>query len=220
MKMKKTIAVLLVLVCLAALFAGCAKKGGSDGEKTADVASAKTVGEALAFADSDGESASGMSDSSYIAVFKNGGDYWRVIASLTEEQTNAVLALDVAADDYEQQMNALVGALPVTKVENLSAYMLSADEMKALAGKTGEELIADGWTSGSGYELDEMNFYLEHGPFAYKVTFEAPAQALVNSDDFDVMEEIKPLVVKSVEFFSIGTSATDAYPVDADADVK
>ena len=75
-------------------------------------------------------------------------------------------------------------------------------------GKTGQDLENDGWTTGYGYNLESMEFFLEKGPFAYTVTF-ASGQTLTNSDDFDVFETIRPLVIKSVECTGLGDAATD-----------
>ena len=221
MKMKKWIAVVLAVVCVAALFAGCAKKGDNKGGNTADYTSVKTLAEALALAEGAEDRTSGMSDTLYALVFQKDGEFWRFYADMTEEQSEAIFDLDMTADDYDEKLSAIAAEMPIAKAENITALRLSDDQMKALVGKTGEELVSDGWTSGFGYNVEALEFFLEYGPFTYKVTFETPDEPIAYDEEtFDELEAIKPLVVKSVEYSTIGTSATDPYPDAADADVK
>ena len=91
--------------------------------------------------------------------------------------------------------------MEIDKLENLSDTVIPQEELDKLVGKTGEELINDGWNAGMGYNLETMEFYLNKGAFEYTVVFDGK---LENSDDFDEEEAIKPLVVKSVTLNGIG----------------
>ena len=75
-------------------------------------------------------------------------------------------------------------------------------------GKTGAELFDSGWTTGMGYDLESMEFYLEYAPFMYTVTFEKQEQ-LENTDDFDEEAAVASLKVVSVSFSGLGNSATE-----------
>ncbi|MBR0509249.1 MAG: hypothetical protein IJJ85_03950 [Clostridia bacterium] len=210
--MKKVFVCILAAALVLSLFAGCAKTGEKDAETAtqaaaSDVASFQTIGDVLAL----GEDAHVMSATYkdvYVCVFEHNGSVWRLFADLNEEQSNALSELDILAEDYHEKESELLTPLAVTKCENLDDQKLSEEEMKALAGKTGEELINDGWTEGNYYNLDEMEFNLEKAPFMYTVVFEAQ-EGLENTDDFDVLEAIKTLKVKSVGYYGIGNQATD-----------
>lgn len=208
MNMKKLIALLLTAVCLCAVLAACANKTEpTQPSETADDVSFKTIGEALD-ALGDDSAMSAIYEHAYVCAFELDGTYWRLTADLNGEESAALSELDILADDYEEKEKALIAPLAVTKCENLNGMKLTDEEIAALVGKTGEDLINDGWTSGMGYNLDSMEFFMEHTPFAYTVTFEAQ-EKLENTDDFDEMEAIRPLKVTSITFDGLGGSATD-----------
>jgi len=207
--MKKLLACLLTLVLTLSLLAACGGQENSPaGTGTpADVASVKTLGEAMDLAE-DGTVQSATYEDSYVYVFKNGDAYWRLTAALDAEQSAALSALDILDENYDAKLKELLTPIAVTKCENLNEQKLSDEELAALVGKTGADLLADGWVSGMGYNLDEMQFFMERPPFAYTVTFESGTK-LENTDDFDEEEAIKPLKVVSVTFDGIGDTATD-----------
>lgn len=200
-------AIALVLVLLAAC--GVQKPAG---EATADVTKFTTLGEVLALSETE-ELQRSISENAIVFVFKNSGTYWRLTAKITPAQSEALFALDALDENYEKDLADQIADVAIEKCENLSEQILTEEERNALIGKTGEDLINEGWTDGMGYNLDDMEFYLELQPFAYTVVFEAE-EALENTDDFDVLEAIRPLKVKSVTFFGLGNSATDL-PVNA-----
>lgn len=163
--------------------------------------------EARALENSENEQCA-FTETNCVYVFELDGDYWRLTADITPAQSEAIFALDMSADDYDAKYDELVNPLAVTNCENLRGQILSDDALAALTGKTGGELLDDGWTTGYGYNLDEMAFYMDYGPFSYVVTFESDQQ-LENTDDFDEEAAIRDLPVKSAAFFGLGDSATD-----------
>ena len=210
--MKKGFVCVLSLIIVLSLFAACGKKESNDPASTnnspaSDTLSVETIGDALALT-GEGEFQSATLGKAYVVVFEKDGVYWRVIAELTPEQHDALFALDILDEDHEQKEKELVSPLTVTKCENLNEMKLSDDDMAALVGKTGAELLGSGWTNGMGYNLDTMEFYLEYAPFAYTVTFEKQEQ-LENTDDFDEEAAVASLKVVSVSFAGLGNSVTD-----------
>jgi len=195
--MKKGFVFVLSLLIVLSLFAACGKKESS----------VETIGDALALT-GEGEFQSATLGKAYVVVFEKDGVYWRVIAELTPEQHDAIFALDILDEDHEQKEKELVSPLTVTKIEKLNEKKLSDDDMTALVGKTGAELFDSGWTTGMGYDLESMEFYLEYAPFMYTVTFEKQEQ-LENTDDFDEEAAVASLKVVSVSFSGLGNSATD-----------
>ena len=210
--MKKGFVCVLSLLIVLTLFAACGKKESNDPTPTnnipaSDTLSVKTIGEALALK-GEGEFQSATLGKAYVVVFEKDGVYWRVIAELTPEQHDAIFALDILDEDHEEKEKELVSPLTVTKIENLNEKKLSDDDMTALVGKTGAELFDSGWTTGMGYDLESMEFYLEYAPFMYTVTFEKQEQ-LENTDDFDEEAAVASLKVVSVSFSGLGNSATE-----------
>ena len=211
MKAKKWIALLLAAVCACTVLAACGNKteptGSTEPTGAEDTMKFKTIGEALAL-DEGGSYMSATYEKAYVYAFENDGVYWRLAAELTPEQYTALSELDILSDDYEEKEKELLSSLAVTKCENLNEKKLTDDEMAALVGKTGKELLDGGWMTGSGYNLDTMEFFMEYPPFAYTVTFEKQEQ-LENTDDFDEEAAISGLKVVSVAFDGLGDSCTD-----------
>ena len=211
MMTKKLIALLLSAVCLCAVLAACGSNKTTQDpaadSAAADLSSVKTIGEAMALA-KDGTEQSSTYAKAYVYVFEHEGVFWRLTAELNAEESAALSELDILAEDYAEKEKELLAPLAVTKCENLNPMMLSEEEMNALVGKTGEDLLNDGWTAGNYYNLDDMEFNLEYSPFSYNVVFEA-VEKLENTDDFDELEAIRPLKIKSVVFGGVGGSATD-----------
>ena len=90
-------------------------------------------------------------------------------------------------------------------VEDLTGQKLTQEEMDALAGKTGRELMEAGWYT-NGYNLEDMEFWMGYGPFEYTVAFNEKV-AEENWDTFEE-EDIADMTVKSVTFLALG-NATD-----------
>lgn len=210
--MKKGFVCVLSLLIVLTLFAACGKKESNDPTPTnnvpaSDTLSVETIGEALALK-GEGEFQSATLGKAYVVVFEKDGVYWRVIAELAPEQHDALFALDILDESHDEKEKELVSPLTVTKIENLNEKKLSDDDMTALVGKTGAELFDSGWTTGMGYDLESMEFYLEYAPFMYTVTFEKQEQ-LENTDDFDQEAAVASLKVVSVSFSGLGNSATE-----------
>ncbi len=212
MKTKKLIALLLAAVCACSLLAACGNRNtpSAPSDETTSAGNSlnvATIGEAMALADK-GEEQSSVGEKAYIYAFELNGVYWRLTADLTAEQHDALWALDITDADYEEKEKELLSPLAVTKCENLNAMLPSDDEINALASKTGEDLLNDGWTIGTGYNLEEMDVYMDKGLFSYTVTFESDEQ-FENTDDFDIEAAIRPLKVKAVRLFGLAQSVTD-----------
>ncbi len=206
--MKKVFVFVMALVIALSLFAACGKQAEPVAPaEDKDVSDLATLGEALALAGKE-EEQNAVYENVYVYALQKDGVYWRLTAPLTAEQSAALFSLDLADENYETKKAEIVAPLDISNCENLSERMLTEADLSTLAGKTGEDLLNDGWTSGSGYNLEEMEFNLERGPFAYTVVFEA-GEPLENSDDFDELEAIRPLTIRSVAFAGLGGGATD-----------
>ena len=139
----------------------------------------------------------GCEDNRYIRLFLVDGVYYRADAPLTDEQFQQLMDIDIFDPDAEQKAKALLSALPIEHLYDLSAVMLSQAELDALIGKTGQELLDMGFVPQGSYgfsEEEQLSWAsLDKGPFGYQVEF---AEYVTVGDDPNVAEVIRPLTVK------------------------
>lgn len=211
--MKKALSVILSLILAISVFAACGKTESDDietvtsGNTAVDVSSFKTIGDIL---NTDGAeyNQSATYEGYYIYVFKLDGSYYRAVCTEVDEAvTDAIFELDMSAEDYDEQYKKLASSIEINRVEKLDDEIIPQDELDKLVGKTGEELINDGWSIGSSYDLADLEFAMNKGAFEYTVMFDGKVD---NYDDF-TEDDIKAFTVKSVEFSGIG-DATDIQP--------
>ena len=206
--MKKIAALILVCLMAASLLAGCgaadsAAPGGDSAEQgaeSADIGALRTMGDVFGFEDC----GVGYGEGSFVYVFEADGTYYRAIADLPEDVSEALWALDFFDEQHDEKVKEIVAPLEISRLENLSETILPQEELDALIGRTGQELLDDDWYI-RGYNLDTMEFWMYHGAFAYTVVFDGTLEL---TDDFNEEEAIGPLTVKSVTFDGIG-DATD-----------
>ena len=221
--MKKALCILLALAAVL-LLAGCGKKqaaepapgapkadtphAGSAGEAgsaeeaispTAAIDSFVTLADAFAAAEPDNYQAATYEDR-YVYVFLFDDTYFRVTAPLSAEVYDRLSAIDIFADDAKEQESAILSPLAIETRENVTAMIPVQAELDRWVGKTGGDLLDDGWYI-TGYYLDEALFYMNSGMFEYTVTVDGK---LTYTDDFDEYEAIRPLTVKSVVFTALG----------------
>lgn len=216
--MKKTILILLLLAALV-LSSGCSLFRNSGNDATADGAAAdktstgtgtadgtpasltaaidgfRTIGDARAVADTENYQTATYDDV-FVYVFRYDGTDYRVTAPIPEETRTVLDGLDLFEPDYNEKNNAALDPLVIETRENVTAMIPSKEELDSLIGKTGADLLDDGWYS-MGYNVDEMSFFLAHDMFQYTVVFNGKLQY---TDDFDEYEAIRPLTIKSVTY--------------------
>ncbi len=212
--MKKILALILVCVIAATALFGCGKtafdeKKNPEGDPVAAIKSFKTMGDVIKRTE-DSEYQLSLYDDKLVYAFKLDETFYRVVADLTPETAEALWALDILDDDYDQKYNELTYPLEITTYENLNLLIPEREELDKFIGKTGDDLLNAGWTTGNGYNLEDMTFYMYYGAFSYEVIFNGSFD-LSNEDfidNFDEEKEIKPLTVKSISLQGMG-NATD-----------
>ena len=167
---------------------------GTD-ETPVDLESVTTLGEVLGLPNY----GSSCVEDYYVYAFEQDGIFYRAIAACSEDVLNAVFELDWDDEDYDAKLNALIAPLEVIRIENLTEAIPAQEELDQLIGKTGQQLIDEGWIN-SGWNLEDMEFYMNYGPFSYIVTFDGQVD---NYEDFDE-EDINSLIVKSVRYDDLG----------------
>ena len=194
----KTFLCLLTAVCMIAL----AGIFGAARAET-DVSGFKTLSDVFAYESQN----SGFDHKNYVYVFEMDGVFYRAIAELPEEVSEAIYSWDYMDPDYDKKISEAVAPLPITKIENLSVMMPAQEELDALVGMTGQQLKNDGWSISS-WQLDQMEFGMYHGLFAYTVIMEGDYVPNANYD-FDEDKDFAPLKVKSVTCDGIGDATSD-----------
>ena len=157
----------------------------------------KTIGDATRLTQNEEtEFETSMFDDQFVFVFKKNGVYYRVVAPMTQEQSDALWEMEEQNDEYFK----LIDAMEITSYENLSANQMTEEEINALTGKTGADLLNDGWTIW-GYDLNDKEnlcYYLGHGFFMYRVGVEGDFE-YKEGEEIDGEEVLKGMKIKSFE---------------------
>ena len=137
----------------------------------------------------------------FAIVFPVDGIYYRVEATIPADVYEKLDAIDFFDETREEQEQALLSPLPVTRVGDLSNGIPAKEELDALVGLTGQDLLEMGFEYGSGYSFwDKAEMYLVQGLYEYHVYFNEKVPEMENYDE--VMDELMPtLTVEKVEFF-------------------
>ncbi|MBQ9042509.1 MAG: hypothetical protein IJ111_06805 [Eggerthellaceae bacterium] len=180
---RAAVAAALALALLAVPLTACggqaAQGGGSSSaaEQTqsvvVDVSSWKTLGDALAYDNGENNTA-GWDEKRYITVFSTDGPVVRVVAKMDAETYEKLGALDATDEGYNEKFLEVMGGLPLESAEDLTDQKVTQDELDAYVGKTGQDLVDDGFAFESYwmYGGDETGAVMAKGPLAYNVTFD------------------------------------------------
>ena len=151
-----------------------------------------------------------MSDALYVAAFEKDGACYRVEGAIPPEMAVQLNAIDFFDEERDDKQQVLLSPLPVTRVGDLSACRLSQAELDALVGKTGQEIMDDGWTFQSYFMTggDETAATYAKDYYAVNLTFDAN----ISSDkaDKDVNgDEMKAAKVSAAENAGVSDAAVD-----------
>ena len=191
---------LLILLCAVLLLCGCAEQTAVQPETAADSEPIATLGSVL------GEGAeiysSAYNEDRYVCVFGKDGAMLRAVARLTPE---AYQALRDGSESAE-----LLAAMETESVEDLTAAMPRQAELDRLVGKTGGELLDDGWEIvGHTIYNDFMSstvFYLVKGFYSYTVQFD---EAVSVDENFSEADAMRPLTIASVTCDGVSEHCVD-----------
>ena len=129
--------------------------------------------------------ASGWNDKNLVSVFKAGDSYVRIVVQLDADSYAKVQDVDWGAADVADQLTKAAGNAKLVSVEDITNEVVSQDELDKYVGKTGKDLIADGWTFESyfmyGGDQTGATFAKDH--FAYNVTFDVTTPESATEDN-------------------------------------
>ena len=137
-------------------------------DATAEVAPFATLGDVFA-EDTEGMSST-IDEQRYVCAFNWGGAWWRIEADLEDGLYEKV---DEAWVEDQDKVEELLSPLAVTKTDVLEAP--DVETIEALAGKTGADLTAEGFTFAEGTMVvngEETDCVATMGDFDFLVTFD------------------------------------------------
>ena len=188
---------------LAALLASCsAKTGPVHGTEAID--SLETIRDAMEKKDAKFEQSALYGDA-FIYVFSVGETYYRVIAEAYSDIADAIWTMDRTTEDFPQRMNELAASLPIVIRENLSDSALTEEDLAKLPGRSGSELLDNGWRCKE-FNQKDLTAAMVFGPFEYTVRFVEDEIA----EDFQE-EDLRHLTIEEVSGPVLG-NATDLTP--------
>ena len=205
--MKKKLLLIMVLTLTMAVMTACGGNGagGSGSSDDVSVDSLKTIGDVIALEAEETQFA--VYEDVVVYVFKLGDAYYRATAAISPEDSQKYFDISYEDEDYEQQQKDIISPLEISEIEDLSDQILSQEERDALGGKTGQELMDDGWTF-TGHDLESMEFWMNKGLFCYTVVFDGEV-AEADYESFVDEEGTKEMTVKSVEVNGLSDAATE-----------
>ncbi|MBQ2184134.1 MAG: hypothetical protein II399_05805, partial [Lachnospiraceae bacterium] len=197
--MKKILVAILALSLMVCFLTACGNKENNEtpsaetpSADTTSVDSFKTIGDIISDETAQYNQAASL-DGKFIYVFEMDGSYYRAYTAIDDKTSDALFALDVTAEDYQEQYNKLASPLVIEKIENLDEQIIPQEELDKLAGKSVEELINEGW-SNTGYSLEGMEFWMTKGAFEYTFILDGEVK---NEDEFDFDNDAQSFTVKS-----------------------
>ena len=215
--MKRILIVTVALLLALSMLAGCGKASdASSGKKEKDsgtseqtsgvtgIEDIKTMADVFALESAEYITSS-STDNKYAYGFLFDGVYYRAVVTMSDETAEEYYAIDRTQDDYEEKETKLFSVLTVDAVENLTEKIPSEEELSKYVGKTGEDLLNEGWT-GNYYNFEQMECEMNYGVFTYKICFAGEVDL---PEDYDADEVLKPLTVTSVDFETLGDVSAD-----------
>ena len=171
-----------------------------------DTSSWKTMGDALAAQTN--ELSAGWDDDYYVCVFKAGDSVVRVVAKMTPDAKANIDAVDWSKDDASEKTEEALSPLELVSAEDLTSQLISQDELNKLVGKTGQELVNEGWTFQNYYmyggEQTGATFVKED--LAYSFIFDVSISEDAAEDEGAAMMSAK---LAEAEFQNAADAATD-----------
>ena len=172
---------------------------GYEGATVENIEDAKVIGDILGLP----TYGYGSSEDKLVYAFELKGVVYRAVARLEKATADAIFALDFSDPEYEKKYNELVAPLAIDHIDNLNELIPSQEELDKNIGKTGGDLVNEGWHC-SYVNFEDGEAGMDHGFYSYVVKFD---DKITRNDDAEMEDLIKDMKVVSVTYEGIGDAA-------------
>ena len=192
----------LMIACVLCIsLAGC----GGSGKGSSD--DPQTIGEAMKL--SSDITSYEFNSEYFVYVFNYKGAPTRIYGKISSDVFDQLNKTMENGGDIAAVADCL-SDVKIEKMEDLNSIAPSQADLDAYKGKTGQDLVNDGFTV-DGYASGDDNepvFFMTKDEFEYNVTFEETIEIPDDTSDFDYASEVIPLTVKKIERTGISWMAT------------
>jgi len=118
--------------------------------------------------------ASGWNSEYFVVMFYRGTSIFRVVAKIDPAINKKIEAVDWGQENAYAQIEAAASEAPLESVEDLTSELIPQAELDKLVGKTGRELMGEGWIFESYfmYGGEQTGAVFARGHLAYGLTFD------------------------------------------------
>ena len=217
--MKKILTLVLAVLLITGVLSGCTKKEETPtgGETSGQAETTEAGGPETWKTISDIQKVEGLYENEkahfenlFVYAFTVDGVIYRAVVNLTQEQSDALWALDIFDENYDQKEAEIVGSIPISQLDNMTERIPSQSDLDAWIGKTGEDMLKEGGRV-SGWLTYEKQFYVDLGFFEYLVTVDGDLQIDENGES-EGEELFSPMVITKVEYYTLANAAWDLEP--------
>lgn len=114
-------------------------------------------------------------DQSWAGLFEKDGSYFKVTASMSKAQAEAMANLDLMDEDYDAKLRSLLESFTVLSCEDLASRIPSQKDVDAWVGKTiGDAERAGMEQNGFFFNGDYAEFTYTDGTLTYNLTVDGP----------------------------------------------
>jgi uncharacterized FlaG/YvyC family protein len=135
---------------------------------------------------------SNLTENHYVYVFEYDGVPTRVIADVTPEQYKKINEIDFYDPDKDAKTLELISDLKIARIDDLSTTRLTDEECENVMGKTGQEMLDDGFiiTGYSAYD-DYVEVFMSKDVHEYSCGFDGLEVDLENGFNQESILELK-----------------------------
>ncbi len=196
----------LVLLLAVSMFSFGACGGSKKEETETSEVKLETIGDVYAAAEEESVTYT-MGEDRICCVFQADGVPYRVMADIPEGLYAKIDEISFEDEDRDKKVIELLSPVVLKEVTDLSDKIPDEKALSALQGKSGEELLNDGYEISGYYAADgEATFYLDKGLFEYEMTANEKVE---DCDNFDGYEELPAMTVKTIEWAGFSSYASD-----------
>ena len=113
--------------------------------------------------------------------------------------------IDYYDNQREEKFRNILSDVQVISAENLTAQLPTTEQLNAYVGKTGKELLDDGFVY-EGFDSNGQVFYMDKGVASLYVFFN---ETVEYSDDFDPYAVLNDMTVKKIDLVGVTNNAVD-----------